>query len=120
MKFTEEPISENYDVKRFVSQNKQWEWGICRMLFNAYRVNIGRVGQHIYLVSYFCKPTDSAIFWCGYLTGLMSNLNEQMTDRECYILFPVQTIKPLNDDKACQEQLLILGDLLRGEVIKPL
>lgn len=109
MRFTETEPTENFDIRHFVSEANRWEWGICQMLFDAYRVNISLVGQHTYLVSYFCKPAKSATLWCGVVSGIMLHLQETMTAEECMAIFPIQTIKPLEDDKQCVEDLLFLS-----------
>jgi hypothetical protein len=124
MKWSEAKPTEAYDVRHYVSitynpnpkgeyyATTRWEWGISKMLFGAFRINIGLYGAHTYSVSYFCKPEDSASLWCGAITAMMQNLPEEITEQEIKALFPEQTIKPLSADHRCQEQLYLLANRL--------
>jgi hypothetical protein len=112
MKYRETPPTEDYDVRHFVSSTNRWEWGISKMLFGAFRVYIGLCGTHTYSVSYFCKPEDSASLWTGVILAIMSNLPEEITERELKKLFPEQTLKPLSADHKCQKELYLLANRL--------
>jgi hypothetical protein len=118
MKWAEVEPTEAYDVRHFASLTYQWEWGISKMLFGAFRINIGLCGSHTYSVSYYCKPKDSASLWCSVITAMMQNLAEEITEQEIKALFPEQTIKPLSADHKCQEQLYLLANRLARNAIQ--
>lgn len=108
MKFTKTEPNENF-FSRWVSENNIWEVGFTQMLFGV-RVRAGKVGDIGCELDY-CAGAD--LVWQMQLLIViitaLEKLPESTTCKEMQLIFPIQNIKPIKNDKNCWLKLKKLG-----------
>jgi len=110
MNFTQTAPDENYPIKRMISENGRWEFGIRAMIF-GYRVSAGVVGEQTYSIDYCCADDPVwLISVTAIVLAILEALPESISSHEAEKLFPRQWMKPMVNDPECWEGLAQLLD----------
>jgi hypothetical protein len=117
MNFTQTEPDINYPVKRMLSENGVWEFGIRRMIF-GYRVSAGVVGEESYSIDYCCADDLGWLIQVAAIVlAILESLPETTPSREAEKLFPRQWTKPMVNDPECWAGLMqLLNRVSQAEV----
>lgn len=103
MKFNEAERTENFPLKRFVSEVGRWELGFYPVIFGV-RLRMGVVGDPWVDVDYCCGANfgfQRALLLC--ILTLLADVDEQITPAELNRILPAGEIKPLFNDAVWPE-----------------
>lgn len=105
MTFKRSTPDENYDALKFVSDEGGWELGLTSMLFGR-RVRLGRVGCGWCALDY-CAGADPMFQIALFITirTILRTVPESAEYHEIELMFPGFTVKPINRDPTCWDEL---------------
>lgn len=108
MQFTETETTKDFDLKRFVDDTNQWEFGIHSMLF-GWRVSGNRLGSDAYAFDY-CASDDTRFLGNLLITmqSILEAIDPATSEYDLRMVLPSFAIKPINKDP-CWRHLVLLA-----------
>lgn len=94
---------ENYSVVKLESE--QWEMGLTQFMFGQ-RVRVSRKGAQVCPVDYCAGPEPAfQQELLSMVRAILEPVPESLGTEEMFNMFPTHTVKPINLDEECMEQL---------------
>lgn len=116
MEFVPTVLDENYTLTKYVSTGGGWEMGHVQMLYGV-RIRLSRTGDGGCNLDYCAgdSPIHQVLIFEAVRT-ILRKVPEDTDDRTVEAMFPGYSVKPIQRDPTCFDELIARAERVQREL----